>query len=289
MRRAVLPLVILATVVVAALLAWATLRGSHYRGAGGAGGDDYVKESHTLAPFTAIDVTGLAEVVLVQGATDAVTIEVPRGQASRITATVRDRTLAINGSDVRDGPFGMFSRNLRPSRITVTFRSLEAIDASGAVKISASQLRTPMLKVNVSGTGLLRIDDLQTQLLKVAGSGAFKAELAGKATEQVVAISGAGNYQAAQLESNDARVAVSGAGKVVVNAKKTLKVGLSGAGIVEYLGDPELKQSVSGIGKVRRREASDGVANPAHFLVALPPSVAINAGSPRPQRESTPA
>ena len=90
----------------------------------------------------------------------------------------------------------------------------------------------------------------------MAASGAVKAEVAGRATEQRIAISGAGDYRAAGLASENARVAVSGAGKVLVNAAKTLKIAISGAGSVEYLGDPKVTQDISGVGRVRRRESA---------------------------------
>ena len=51
---------------------------------------------------------------------------------------------------------------------------------------------------------------------------------------------------------------VAGAGKVVVNAEKTLKATISGAGSVEYIGDPEVTQRISGAGRVRRRDAASG-------------------------------
>jgi hypothetical protein len=291
MRRAVLPLLILATVLVAALLAWLVLGHGHFRGPGrhASASSEWVTESRQLGPFNALDIAGIAEVTLVQGDTDSVTFDVPRSQLHRITATVRGDTLELSGGDAEMGILGLFGRSARPNRINVTFRKLEAIEASGAVKLNAARLHTPQLKVSVSGTGVLRIDDLQTQSLKVSGSGAFKAELAGKATEQVVAVSGAGKYEAAQLESDEARVAVSGAGKVVVNARKSLKVGISGAGIVEYLGDPEVKQSVSGLGKVRRRESAQGDVRPSRYIVADQPTLAISATSPRRPEAVTPA
>ncbi len=93
----------------------------------------------------------------------------------------------------------------------------------------------------------------------------MKAEIAGRATEQRIAISGAGNYRAPELTSDSAKVAVSGAGKVLVNVAKTLKIAIAGAGTVEYIGDPKVTQDISGVGRVRRREAARE-AFPAHAI-----------------------
>jgi hypothetical protein len=76
-------------------------------------------------------------------------------------------------------------------------------------------------------------------------------------TGQSVSVSGAADYQAAKLASDSASVEVSGAGKIVVNARKKLNASISGAGVVEYLGDPVVTQSISGAGRVKRRETAE--------------------------------
>jgi hypothetical protein len=97
---------------------------------------------------------------------------------------------------------------------------------------------------------------LQATTLRLDGSGAIKANVAGKVQRQRIDLSGAGSFQASKLASDEAVIEVSGAGKAVVNAANSFEVDISGAGAVEYLGDPKVKQSISGIGKVRRRNPS---------------------------------
>ena len=96
-------------------------------------------------------------------------------------------------------------------------------------------------------------------------------------------MSGAGDYRAAGLASERARIAVSGAGRVVVNATKSLDVEISGAGTVDYLGNPEVTKKVSGAGRVRRREAAQET-RPRTRLKEPP----LSAGARRPA-ESFPA
>ena len=148
---------------------------------------------------------------------------------------------------------------MRPARVTVTYRGIEAISAAGAVKLRADRLKTDRLKVSASGATSLKISDLDTKELSVIGSGAIKVELIGRATTQAISISGAGDYRAGELVSDDATVNVSGVGRVVVQAEKTLKIGLSGAGSVEYIGNPKVTQKVSGAGRVKRRDAAEAL------------------------------
>ena len=159
---------------------------------------------------------------------------------------------------------GLFGRG--PSgtpQITIHFKDLDGIDVAGVVRISARQIHVPEFSIDGSGGTTIQIDDLRATRLSVEGSGALKADLAGQVTDQSIEISGAANYQAAGLVSDTASVEVSGAGKIVVHARKKLTASLSGAGVVEYIGDPVLKESISGAGRIKRREAAASVPHVA--------------------------
>jgi hypothetical protein len=251
MKRAILPLLILVAVALAVGAAWYVLD----RGFPGRGG-----ESNTalrpLAPFTKIAVDGLADVTLVQGAAESASVEASLKQLPHVRTEVREGTLFIANDDSRRWWGFLFGGSPRSARVTVTFRELNGVRAAGAVKLKADGLKTDKLAVTVSGAASLKIVGLDANELSIAGSGAVKAEIAGRATEQKIAISGAGDYRGANLVSERASVAVSGAGKVVINATKTLKVGISGAGSVEYLGNPQVTEQISGAGRVKRRESA---------------------------------
>lgn len=245
---------ILVATALAVSLAWFYLVWS-FHGSGG----EIVTEERALPAFNRIVIEGFADVTLVQGQSEAVRVEASQRQLSGVRTRVRGDTLTITHGEARSWWSGFFGFGARGARVTVTFRELDAIGATGAVKIRAEALKADRLKVSTSGATSLRIDDLDAKELSVTGSGAMRVELAGRATEQRISISGAGDYRAAELASDDARVSVSGAGRVVVQVQKTLKIGLSGAGAVEYIGNPTVTQQISGPGRVRRRDASDSV------------------------------
>jgi hypothetical protein len=112
------------------------------------------------------------------------------------------------------------------------------------------------LRVAAAGGTVIRLDDLAAGELKVTGAGALRADVSGVVTDQTVTISGAGDYRGGKLLSQNATVNVAGAGKVLVNAHKTLSATISGAGSVEYIGEPQVTQRVSGAGRVKRRDAA---------------------------------
>jgi hypothetical protein len=252
MPRAALPLLILGCVVVAAAAAWLTLtRGS------GAGGE-VVADHRPMAPFQRVDLTGTLDVTLMAAPREEVVVETPAGLQSRVRARVENGVLTITGGEPRRwwGAFFGRSRAGFTPKITVHYRTLDAIELSGAVKLAAARIEAGDLRIAASGGTTVRIDDLQARALRLSGSGALKATIGGRVVDQTVSISGAGEVLAERLASDNAKVSVSGAGSIVLRAEKTLNASISGAGSVEYYGDPEVRQQISGVGRVKRRESA---------------------------------
>jgi hypothetical protein len=246
--RSALPWLILGCVLVAALLAWWTLSRS------------FVAETPSrlehrdLAAFHALDVGGSAQVTVVQGDTHGMDIEATPAQVVRTHVT--DGTLVIETRTHRSG-FGFFRRKSPPAaRLTITFRTLDAMHLHGAVRVQAGKLDVPALRITATGGSKLDIDDLRAKAFMLRGSGALDAHVGGDVQTQTVAISGAGAYNAERLRTQDATVQVSGVGNVVVNVEQALDAEISGAGGIEYLGNPRVTQHVSGIGRIRRREGA---------------------------------
>jgi hypothetical protein len=216
-----------------------------------------VSESRPLTGFHRLEIRGYAEVMLVQGGSEGVTLEGSSTLLRRVQTEVSGGTLAIDAAGSNRGWLWLTRPgNTRPTRITINLRDLDRIEAAGAVSIAAESLKADDLYLEFAGATKLRIDDLQAARLRLDGAGATKADISGKVTRQDVDLSGASSYEASRLVSDDAKVDVSGAGKALVNVRKTLKVDLSGAGKVEYIGDPELRKSISGVGRVTKREGS---------------------------------
>jgi len=241
-------LVIFAAILVGSLATIATVSLSR-----SAPASQPVHEARSVEGYRGIDISGQATVKLVQGASEGVTVDAPA--STRVRTDVRGGTLFIEVSDRKGSWQWLSGRGPAGARITVNLRELDRLEGAGAVSLVADKLKVGELYVDLAGACALTIGELEATTLKVDGSGATKIQIAGKAARQEIGLSGAGSYDGARLASDEAAVDVSGAGKAVVNARKSLSVDISGAGKVEYFGDPALKQSISGIGKVSRRQA----------------------------------
>src|SRR5207248_8590934 len=123
MRRFALPILILATVIVAAALAWFTLT----RVAGG----DMTTEVRAVNPFHRLEISGRADVTLVEGASESVTIDAAARGQSRVIARVERGTLMISAGDSRRWWNALIGgRPTATPRIIVAFKALDAIALS---------------------------------------------------------------------------------------------------------------------------------------------------------------
>lgn len=230
--------------------------------------DTVTAEAPPVGPFQQVEISGHAELILVQGDREAVLIEASPTSQVRIRVRSKDGRLRIDVSEQGSwwGWFGGGSGR-RPT-VTVHFKTLEALDLRGAVKATATSIRSPKLRVHASGAASMKVDALEVEALRFAGSGAVRGAFAGSAGTQEILISGAGAFRSPKLVSQTAAVTVSGAGKVVVNAQKQLDATISGAGAIEYLGDPVVKQQITGAGKITRRWSGEVAPKHTRALTA---------------------
>lgn len=258
MRRFTLPLVIAGCVALAALLTWLAVSHANFgrRAPPPSAAAREAPVVQALPPFHRLDVSGTAEVELVQGDTESVALPAGASRSGYLSAEVRDGTLYLEGADASHWWDMVIGDGGHTQKVVVNVKNLDAISAAGTMRLSAASLKADSLRVSGAGGTMIRIDDLAARELRLTGAGALRADLAGRVAEQNVTITGAGDFRGAKLVSQDATVTVAGAGKVVVNAEKTLKATISGAGSVEYLGDPKVTERISGAGRVRRRDAA---------------------------------
>lgn len=219
------------------------------------GGADTATAERDLPPFSRVAIGGFTDVTLVQGSAEGISIQGAPDYLRRLRLDVTDGTLTIASPRVRHWWLDFFGGDSKPVRIKLTYRTLDTIGVEGAATVRADRLQADRVTVTASGASSLRIAALEANELTVTGSGALKMEVAGRVATQRIRTSGAGDYRAPKLDSQAATVTVSGAGRVVVRAEKTLDIVVSGAGVVEYIGNPKVTQDIRGVGSIRRRSA----------------------------------
>jgi hypothetical protein len=220
------------------------------------GGGGSAVAQQELPPFDRIAVEGFTDVTLVQGAAEGISLKGSPEYLRGLRLDVTEGKLTVANTHARRWWLD-FIGDARPARITLTYRKLNSLHVEGAATIRADRLATDRLTVSAAGATSVRIGALEANELAVTGSGALKMDVAGRTVTQKIRMSGAGDYRAGNLDSQTATVTVSGAGRAVVRAQKTLDIGVSGAGSVEYYGDPKVTQEIRGVGSISRRSSAD--------------------------------
>ena len=107
--------------------------------------------------------------------------------------------------------------------------------------------------IAIAGAGDVTASNLQADRLAVDIGGAGRITLTGTVDSQVVTISGTGNYDGEDLQSATADVTVDGAAKAVVRVSTRLNATVDGVGSIQYIGKPQVTRKINGVGSVKPR------------------------------------
>jgi hypothetical protein len=182
-------------------------------------------EARPVAGFDAVRLVG------------AGTLAITQGSAERLTVETDENVLPLVGSEVRGGTLVLGPQRSPaiswPIRYALTVQRLSRIEIDGAGEVSALEVRTGALSVDLRGAATVTVG--------------------GQADAQRVTIAGAGTYQASGLATRETVVEINGAGTALVNASERLRAVVNGVGTVEYVGDPSVERTINGLGTVKRR------------------------------------
>ncbi|MDO9546275.1 MAG: head GIN domain-containing protein [Pelolinea sp.] len=209
------------------------------------GSGNKVTETRSVSGFNSIQLNGIG------------TLYIEQGNKESLEITADDNIIEYLENDVIGDELRLQVRDFVSFDPTeeiiyrLTVKDLEKIETSGLGKLEIGPLKTPRLNFEISGSGDAVIKDLQADSLILNISGLGNVKIAGKVETQRVDLSGAGFYDAQDLSSSEARIDISGTGKVIVWVKNDLMVELSGSGDFQYYGSPILSTEISGMGTVK--------------------------------------
>jgi putative autotransporter adhesin-like protein len=219
---AVLLVLVLAAVV--ALLAHYDVIGGSSTFAGLQGSGHAAAQTRAVAPFHGIELAGSNNVVIRVGEQQSVTVKADDNLLDRVTTHVTDESLVI---DETPGSFTTKS----PMSVEVTVPSLTEVTISGSGNCVVTGVRSPSLKVDVPGSGVVTA--------------------AGAASRLDVSLSGSGVAQLRGLVAREVQASVSGSGTIFTTVTSSLDASVSGSGAILYGGNPqEVTTSITGQGAI---------------------------------------
>jgi len=231
--------------VMVLILSLVLLNACNFAVASGSG--KVVSQARQVSGFTRVSLSGTGQLIIAQGNTESLTIDAEDNVLPLITTQVIGDTLHI---DYKNDNFQDNVIPTKPIIYHLGVKTINSIQLSGAGSVDAANLSTDNLSVTTSGAGSVNLRFIAAQTLNYDISGVGSCDLSGKVTNQNVNISGAGTYNAPDLESQNATIVISGAGGATVWAKSSLTVTISGAGSVNYYDNPTIVKTVSGIGSL---------------------------------------
>jgi hypothetical protein len=208
-------------------------------------------ENRPVSGITGLHFRAVGKIILTQGNEESLTIQGDPEVRSRIGTEIHEGVLVITyNSDWRDWT-GISLIDKGITTFHLTMKEIRSIAVAGVGSLDSAMIHSDDLSLTVSGPATMTFGTLNVNRLEVEMSGVGSIDLAGKCQEQLVNLSGAGNYKATRLESEKTTVNLSGVGNAAIWANEALDANISGAGGVEYYGNAKITQKISGIGVLK--------------------------------------
>jgi carbon monoxide dehydrogenase subunit G len=208
---------------------------------------DVQKEVRSVSDFTIVDIGIAGEVYLSQGSAFKLELEGDAILLEEIETSVSGETLKIRY------PQSFFQRNQSKVKVYITMPVIEGLNISGSARLNAeTPVKASAIDFNISGSGRVKIANLQAETVNSRISGSGGIELGGSANihEMKITISGSGSLNVLDLPAEKAFITISGSGSCRVKVTDYLEARISGSGVVYYSGKPQIEAKISGSGKV---------------------------------------
>ena len=214
------------------------------------GSGNIVQEARSATGATGVDLRGVANLTIEQGAPEELILQTDDNLMARILTEVQGGILVI-----RKDP----TVSLQPSQrqrtgieAHLTLSSIDSITLSGVGGITVPDLTTNQLELTLSGVGDIEIINLDALASDVLISGIGDISIAGQVNDQIITLtpSSIGDYNAENLSSETVDVEIEGSESATVRVSTTLNADITGSGSVFYHGSPFINRTGAGTGSV---------------------------------------
>lgn len=224
------------------------------------GNGQLTTEERQLVSFNQIDNSGTFNVFIRQDSIFTATVEAESNLIPYIRTLINGNTLEIDTRENLESNY--------PINVFVSAPIIQSIDLSGSGYISIDSLNSDYLEVLLSGSGSIEGSTVTNSLVaKISGSGNINLEsytntsdirisgsgniyLLGESSSGSFSISGSGQISSYSFTQNECIAKISGSGNMYLNVIDYLDVTIAGSGSVYYIGDPSINVSITGSGQL---------------------------------------
>lgn len=204
-------------------------------------------EERNLSDFTGVISEGEYDVYIITDSVSKVRIEADENLIPYIRTVVKDDKLVIDNGTRRC----LRNKGNEPIRIYVHTPDIFYIclDGSGII-YSDYFIYVDYLKIELNGSGIIDLRDIDAIEMDVLLSGSGEIELWGIVSEGSMDIPGSGKIKAYHLEQDECYASIAGSGDMYVFVYDLLDANISGSGNIYYRGNPQINIRISGSGSL---------------------------------------
>ncbi len=207
------------------------------------GSGKLVRESRAVSDFSAVEICCGMQLILTQGEPATVELEGDDNILPEIETLVSGDRLIVQFRQ----RISLWTSMRTPIQVYVTMPTISAVEVSGGGAMTAGTIQSDTFQLTLSGGSHADVDELQvTELRADLSGGAHATIVGGTVTTQLVDASGGSHYLAADLQSEQANLDISGGSEARIWARESLVVDASGGSDVAYYGRPDVDQDISG-------------------------------------------
>lgn len=217
--------------------------------------------------YTAISVTNMIEVVLLDAPKNSIRVETDERLMPYLQIVVKNGVLVLNFDDQREVErLRKRNLNLADTRVYVSARGVDTFTASGMSEFEAD-MPIAASTITISASGMSSIDfervECKTFSLSISGktevdaqlqadkcdlsvSGMSEVDLEGRTDRLSLRLSGMSEVSLDELHARTAEVYVSGMSEAEVNASESITGGVSGMSDLTTFGSANVNISTSG-------------------------------------------
>ena len=217
--------------------------------------------------YTAISVTNMIEVVLLDATKNSIRVEADERLMPYLQIVVKNGVLVLNFDDQREVErLRKRNLNLADTRVYVSARGVDTFTASGMSEFEAD-MPIAASTITISASGMSSIDfervECKTFSLSISGktevdaqlqadkcdlsvSGMSEVDLEGRTDRLSLRLSGMSEVSLDELHARTAEVYVSGMSEAEVNASESITGGVSGMSDLTTFGSANVNVSTSG-------------------------------------------
>ena len=216
-----------------------------------------VTREFDVSDFSKVDVSSGFDVNISQGDNEFVSVKLDKDLEKYLIVENENNGLKIYLK--KKSFFQTFSRR-EVLKVDIVVKDLNKVNVSGGGDLRINNLIVEDLKASLSGGGDITMG-IRTNVLKCNVSGGGDILLDGYASEMAVSISGGGDLQS-RLELKEAKISISGGGdaKIYCDGANLINSTLSGGGdLFMNVGADKLSISISGGGNAKLSGSVDDI------------------------------